>query len=52
MTATGTAPAPPSRGSRWIRQWDPENETFWKETGEKIARRNLLFSVLSEHIGF
>ncbi|MFE2265321.1 nitrate/nitrite transporter [Streptomyces griseosporeus] len=52
MTATGTAPAPPSRGGRWIRQWDPENETFWKETGEKIARRNLLFSVLSEHIGF
>ncbi|MFH8937951.1 nitrate/nitrite transporter [Streptomyces griseosporeus] len=52
MTATGTAPAPPSRGGRWIRQWDPENETFWKETGEKVARRNLLFSVLSEHIGF
>ncbi|MFJ9536509.1 nitrate/nitrite transporter [Streptomyces sp. NPDC101225] len=37
---------------RWIQQWDPEDETFWKETGEKIARRNLLFSVLSEHIGF
>ncbi|MCK1819073.1 NarK/NasA family nitrate transporter [Streptomyces sp. XM83C] len=52
MTATGTAPAPPSRGGRWIRHWDPEDETFWKETGEKIARRNLLFSVLSEHIGF
>ncbi|MFG2788846.1 nitrate/nitrite transporter [Streptomyces sp. NPDC048419] len=37
---------------RWIQQWDPEDETFWKESGEKIARRNLLFSVLSEHIGF
>jgi len=37
---------------RWIQQWDPEDETFWKETGEKIARRNLLFSVLCEHIGF
>ncbi|MFI6561458.1 nitrate/nitrite transporter [Streptomyces sp. NPDC050534] len=37
---------------RWIQQWDPEDETFWKETGEKVARRNLLFSVLSEHIGF
>ncbi|MEV5435815.1 nitrate/nitrite transporter [Streptomyces sp. NPDC052682] len=52
MTAPSTAPAPPSRGGRWIRHWDPENETFWNETGEKIARRNLFFSVLSEHIGF
>ncbi|WP_030666882.1 nitrate/nitrite transporter [Streptomyces cellulosae] len=52
MTAPSTAPAPPSRGGRWIQQWDPEDETFWKETGEKIAKRNLLFSVLSEHIGF
>jgi NNP family nitrate/nitrite transporter-like MFS transporter len=51
MTATGTAPAP-SRGGRWIQQWDPEDETFWNETGEKIAKRNLYFSVLSEHIGF
>ncbi|MDQ0748817.1 NNP family nitrate/nitrite transporter-like MFS transporter [Streptomyces africanus] len=52
MTGPGTAPAPPNRGGRWIQHWDPENETFWKETGEKIARRNLFFSVLSEHIGF
>ncbi|MEW2051555.1 nitrate/nitrite transporter [Streptomyces sp. NPDC051445] len=55
MTAPSTAPAPPSpakKGSRWIEEWDPENEAFWNEKGEKIARRNLLFSVLSEHIGF
>ncbi|MFC9845531.1 nitrate/nitrite transporter [Streptomyces sp. NPDC060223] len=46
-------PAPiPSRGGHWIDQWDPEDETFWKEGGEKVAHRNLLFSVLSEHIGF
>jgi NNP family nitrate/nitrite transporter-like MFS transporter len=51
MTAPSTAPAS-SRGGRWIEHWDPEDETFWKETGEKIARRNLFFSVLSEHIGF
>ncbi|NJP53415.1 NarK/NasA family nitrate transporter [Streptomyces sp. SBST2-5] len=37
---------------RWIQHWDPEDETFWKTTGEKVARRNLCFSVLSEHIGF
>ncbi|MEU2338734.1 nitrate/nitrite transporter [Streptomyces sp. NPDC013172] len=46
-----TAPAPTSR-SRWIQEWDPEDEAFWKDKGEKIARRNLAFSVLSEHIGF
>ncbi len=40
------------RGGRWIERWDPEDEGFWKQTGEKIARRNLVFSVLSEHIGF
>ncbi|MFF9058577.1 nitrate/nitrite transporter [Streptomyces sp. NPDC101213] len=62
MTAPGTAPAPPTdpstapasakRGSRWIEEWDPEDEAFWNAGGEKIARRNLAFSVLSEHIGF
>jgi NNP family nitrate/nitrite transporter-like MFS transporter len=39
--------------SRWIEQWDPEDERFWNDGGGKrIARRNLIFSVLSEHIGF
>ncbi|MFE9686112.1 nitrate/nitrite transporter [Streptomyces sp. NPDC006285] len=51
MTAPSSSIAP-RKGGRWIEQWDPEDEVFWKETGEKIARRNLLFSVLSEHIGF
>ncbi|MFD3697237.1 nitrate/nitrite transporter [Streptomyces sp. NPDC058646] len=46
---TGTAPR---KGGRWIERWEPEDETFWKESGERIARRNLLYSVLSEHIGF
>ncbi|MBD0841940.1 nitrate/nitrite transporter [Streptomyces sp. TRM68416] len=51
MTAPSTAPAA-SRGGRWIDHWDPEDEAFWNEKGEKIAKRNLFFSVLSEHIGF
>ncbi|MEU9122726.1 nitrate/nitrite transporter [Streptomyces sp. NPDC048506] len=42
----------PRRGGRWIEHWAPEDETFWRETGERVARRNLAFSVLSEHIGF
>ncbi|UFR04192.1 NarK/NasA family nitrate transporter [Streptomyces sp. Go40/10] len=47
-----TPPAPTRRSGRWIERWDPEDEGFWKATGERIARRNLWFSVLSEHIGF
>ncbi|MYW15151.1 NarK family nitrate/nitrite MFS transporter [Streptomyces sp. SID486] len=47
-----TAPAPTRRSGRWIAHWDPEDESFWQATGERIARRNLWFSVLSEHIGF
>ncbi|MFD9461670.1 nitrate/nitrite transporter [Streptomyces sp. NPDC060027] len=51
MTAPATSTAP-ARGGRWIEEWDPEDEVFWADKGEKVARRNLLFSVLSEHIGF
>lgn len=38
---------------RWIERWDPEDERFWYEGGgRRTALRNLVFSVLSEHIGF
>nr|AQT39271.1 NarK2 [Streptomyces sp.] len=37
---------------RWIEQWEPEDEAFWEAKGERVARRNLIFSILSEHIGF
>jgi NNP family nitrate/nitrite transporter-like MFS transporter len=36
----------------WIEHWEPEDEEFWESTGKKIARKNLIFSVLTEHIGF
>ncbi|MGP4001878.1 nitrate/nitrite transporter [Streptomyces sp. 8N706] len=49
MTAPTTTPR---KGGRWIEQWDPEDDTFWQQKGERIATRNLIFSVLSEHIGF
>ncbi|MFJ4928833.1 nitrate/nitrite transporter [Streptomyces sp. NPDC088736] len=51
MTVPSAAPAR-NRGGRWIEEWDPEDETFWREKGARIARRNLLLSVLCEHIGF
>src|SRR4051812_26213449 len=37
---------------RWIDHWDPDDEVFWESTGRKIARKNLLFSMFAEHIGF
>src|SRR3954447_18996291 len=46
------APASPTVSGRWIEDWRPEDETFWEATGRKVARRNLAFSVFSEHIGF
>src|SRR4029078_3689688 len=36
----------------WIEDWRPEDPTFWQEIGAKIAKRNLIYSVASEHIGF
>jgi NNP family nitrate/nitrite transporter-like MFS transporter len=39
-------------GGRWIDDWRPEDGEFWNTAGRYIARRNLIFSVLSEHIGF
>jgi NNP family nitrate/nitrite transporter-like MFS transporter len=38
---------------RWIAAWDPEDVEFWERGGGKrIAARNLVFSVFSEHVGF
>jgi NNP family nitrate/nitrite transporter-like MFS transporter len=46
-------PEPPSgRPGRWIDDWRPEDPRFWQSTGKRVARRNLFFSIFSEHIGF
>jgi NNP family nitrate/nitrite transporter-like MFS transporter len=39
-------------GGRWIEDWRPEDPEFWESTGKRVARRNLFFSVFSEHVGF
>jgi NNP family nitrate/nitrite transporter-like MFS transporter len=36
----------------WISDWNPEDETFWNSKGKFIARRNLIWSIVAEHIGF
>ena len=30
---------------RWLRDWRPDNETFWLSTGRRIALRNLILSM-------
>nr|QZD57760.1 MFS transporter [Glycomyces sp. TRM65418] len=46
-----TKPESPARKG-WITDWRPDDETFWRETGRKVAKRNLGWSVLAEHLGF
>jgi MFS transporter, NNP family, nitrate/nitrite transporter len=37
---------------RWIDRWEPEDDAFWEASGKRIARKNLIFSIFAEHIGF
>lgn len=38
--------------SHLITDWDPEDVAAWEAGNKKIARRNLIWSVIAEHIGF
>ncbi|WP_317493248.1 nitrate/nitrite transporter [Haloechinothrix sp. LS1_15] len=35
-----------------MREWDPEDGEFWDRSGKLIARRNLVVSIVTEHVGF
>lgn len=35
-----------------ISGWDPEDPAAWRDGGAAIARRNLVWSVVAEHVGF
>ncbi|GGO83876.1 nitrate/nitrite transporter [Wenjunlia tyrosinilytica] len=45
-------PVPAAAAAHRIDDWRPEDPSFWAATGARTARRNLVYSVLSEHIGF
>ena len=49
---TPTMPAPVRRTGRWIDEWHPEDPDFWEQTGKAVARRNLVWSIFAEHLGF
>jgi MFS transporter, NNP family, nitrate/nitrite transporter len=40
------------RNTAWISDWNPEDEKFWQSEGKFIARRNLVWSIVAEHLGF
>jgi MFS transporter, NNP family, nitrate/nitrite transporter len=53
MTTTAAAPVlAPAPTGKWLEEWHPEDVTFWEATGKRVARRNLIFSIFAEHIGF
>src|SRR6202047_1904884 len=41
-----------TRDPAWIADWRPEDEKFWESKGKAVARRNLIWSIVAEHIGF
>jgi NNP family nitrate/nitrite transporter-like MFS transporter len=45
-------PGPSRRSGRWIDDWRPEDPEFWNASGRKVARRNLIWSIFAEHLGF
>lgn len=40
------------RRSRTIDHWDAEDVEAWESGGKDIARRNLIWSIFAEHVGF
>ncbi len=38
--------------SRTIDNWDAEDLEAWESGGKKIAKRNLIWSIFAEHVGF
>lgn len=49
--APSTAGAP-KLGSKWIDDYNPEDSSFWESRGKRIARRNLVWSIVAENLGF
>lgn len=57
VTASAVPPSPPAgadeyRGGSTISVWNPEDQKFWGETGEHVARRNLWCSMPALFLAF
>ena len=40
------------RRSRDIEHWDAEDVDAWDAGGKDVAKRNLIWSIVAEHVGF
>ncbi len=38
--------------NRDIEHWDAEDVAAWQSGGDKVAKRNLIWSIIAEHVGF
>jgi MFS transporter, NNP family, nitrate/nitrite transporter len=52
MAATRRSYCDRMPGSHRITKWDPEDRVAWEAGNKDIARRNLIWSVVAEHVGF
>ncbi|MEV0077921.1 nitrate/nitrite transporter [Nocardia neocaledoniensis] len=56
IAATGQETDNPSftyeKKGRWLTHWEPDNLKFWESGGKQTARKNLIFSVFAENLGF
>ena len=49
---SAVTPTQSRRTGRWIDDWRPEDPEFWSRAGKAVARRNLIWSIVAEHLGF
>ena len=52
MTTATVSPPAAMKGGTTIDDWHPENEEFWETVGKPVAKRNLIWSIFAEHLGF
>ncbi len=50
--ATAAAVGVETTPKRYIANWDAEDVEAWEAGGKDIAKRNLVWSVIAEHVGF
>ncbi|MCV7423640.1 NarK/NasA family nitrate transporter [Mycobacterium yunnanensis] len=52
MSPTSESTTEQPRRSRDIEHWDAEDVAAWDAGGKDIAKRNLIWSIVAEHVGF
>lgn len=50
-TTVETAPAP-ARGAAWLKEWQPENDSFWQSQGKALAWRTLTITTANLIMAF